>query len=128
MDVDPAHEEEFNRWYNESHVPNLRKVPGYVLAGRFRALDHPAVKNFNTGHRYLAIYEHESEEIIPSLRDRERMSPRGPRRIWYVGERGETSHHRLWLGILPADFQTLQVAEPGVAPHVIPTPMSFRTE
>ena len=75
VDVDPAHEEEFNRWYNESHVPNLLKVPGYVLAGRFRALDHPAVKNFNTGHRYLAIYEHESEEIIPSLRDREKMSP-----------------------------------------------------
>ena len=67
-DVDPEHEIEWDRWYTESHVPNLLNVPGYVSAGRFRMLDHPALSNFNTGPRYLALYECQSEEILPSLR------------------------------------------------------------
>ncbi len=39
MDVDPAHEDEFNDWYNTEHIPLLRKVPGVITARRFRA-DH----------------------------------------------------------------------------------------
>ena len=42
-DVDPGQEAQWNQWYTESHVPNLLKVPGYVLSGRFRVLDHPAL-------------------------------------------------------------------------------------
>ena len=74
-DVDPAHEAEWDCWYTESHVPNLLKVPGYVLAGRFRALDHPALAQFNTGSKYLALYECESEEALPSLRRGEQQHP-----------------------------------------------------
>ncbi len=64
-DVDPTHEAEWDRWYTEFHVHNLLKVAGYVLAGRFRALDHPA----------LALYECESEEALPSLRRGEQQHP-----------------------------------------------------
>ena len=60
-DVDPAHEAQWDRWYTQAHVPNLLKVPGYVLAGRFRVLNHPALASFNTGPKYLAVYECESE-------------------------------------------------------------------
>jgi hypothetical protein len=75
-DVDPAYEEEWDRWYTESHVPNLLRVPGYVMAGRFRALDHPAVNRFNSGPKYLALYECESEEAIRrNLRRGEGMHP-----------------------------------------------------
>ncbi len=74
-DVDPAHEAEWNRWYTDSHVPNLLKVPGYVLAGRFRIVDHPALSGFNTGPKYLALYECESEEVLPSLRAGDGMHP-----------------------------------------------------
>ena len=74
-DVDRAHETEWDRWYTESHVPNLLKVPGYVMAGRFRVLDHPALSSFNTGPKYLALYECESEEVLPSLRPGEQMHP-----------------------------------------------------
>ena len=66
-DVDPAHEEEWNRWYTDSRVPNLLKIPGYAMAGRFRTLGHPVTNNFNSGPRYLALYECESDEVIPSL-------------------------------------------------------------
>ena len=71
---DPAHEEEWNHWYSESHVPNLLKVPGYVMAARFRAIDHPALAEFSTAPRYLALYECESEEAIASLQAGERMN------------------------------------------------------
>lgn len=74
-DVDPAHKEDWNRWYTESHMPNLLNVPGYVLAGRFRVVDHPALAGFNTGPKYLALYECESEEVLPSLRAGDAMHP-----------------------------------------------------
>ena len=66
-DVDPAHEDEWDRWYTESHLPGVLNVPGYALGSRFRRLDHPALADFNTGPRYLALYECDSEEILPTL-------------------------------------------------------------
>ena len=74
-DVDPAYEDQWDRWYTESHVPNLLKIPGYVRAGRFRVLDHPALASFNTGPKYLAIYACESEEVLNTLRLTEEMHP-----------------------------------------------------
>ena len=36
MDVDPADEEEFHRWYNQQHIPERLEIPGYVSARRFQ--------------------------------------------------------------------------------------------
>jgi hypothetical protein len=48
MNVDLAHEAEFNEWYDHEHIPALAKVPGTLCARRFRD---------RTGsHRYLALY------------------------------------------------------------------------
>ena len=66
-DVDPAHEAEWDRWYTESHLPGVLSVPGYVCGARFRRLDHSALQGFNTGPKYLALYECESEDILPTL-------------------------------------------------------------
>ena len=33
-DVAPEMEEEFNRWYNEEHIPLLLRVPGVLWAKR----------------------------------------------------------------------------------------------
>ena len=71
---DPTIEEEWDRWYTESHVPNLLKIPGYAMAGRFRAIEHPAIAKFNTGPKYLALYECEGEKAVESLRDGSNMS------------------------------------------------------
>ena len=43
-DVDPAHEEEWDRWYTESHLPGVLAVPGYACGARFRRFDHPALE------------------------------------------------------------------------------------
>ena len=66
-DVDPAHETEWDRWYTESHLPGVLNVLGYACGARFRRLDHPALTDFNTGPKYLALYECDSEEVLPTL-------------------------------------------------------------
>lgn len=55
IDVKPEMEEEFNRWYNEEHIPNLLSVPGILWAKR----------GINTGKgpKYIAVYEHENIDI-----------------------------------------------------------------
>ena len=73
--VDPAHEEEWDRWYTDSHLPGVVNVPGYVRGARFRSLDHPALADFNTGPKYLALYECESEDILSSLVPGDRIHP-----------------------------------------------------
>ena len=39
LDVDPAHDEEFNRWYAEEHLPAICAVPGTIAVRRFRAIE-----------------------------------------------------------------------------------------
>lgn len=64
-----GHEDDFNRWYDEVHVPEVLEVPGFVSARRFRS-----------GDDYLAIYELEGDDldaVITDFRSRERKPPVG---------------------------------------------------
>ena len=74
-DVDSTHEVEWDRWYTESHLPGVLNVPGYTRGARFRRLDHPALENFNTGPKYLALYECEGEDVLPTLVPGDSMNP-----------------------------------------------------
>jgi hypothetical protein len=58
MDIDPEHEEEFNRWYNEEHVPERLSIPGFLTGRRFQAVEGSP--------KYLALYELESPEVLQS--------------------------------------------------------------
>ena len=55
-DVDPEHEAEFNRWYDEEHIGRLLRVPGFLSASRY-----VAVKG---GPKYLAMYELEEPGVL----------------------------------------------------------------
>jgi len=55
-DVDPEHEAEFNRWYDQEHIKHLLSVPGFLNAGRY-----VAVKG---GPTYLAMYELEEANVL----------------------------------------------------------------
>jgi hypothetical protein len=57
-DIDAGHEAEFNRWYEEEHIARLLQVPGFLSAGRYRAL--------KGGPKYLAIYELEDHAVLRS--------------------------------------------------------------
>ena len=51
--VDPTHEDEFNRWYHEEHLPDVRRrFPQITAARRYRATD-------GREPRYLVIYEYD---------------------------------------------------------------------
>jgi hypothetical protein len=58
IDIDPEHEEEFNRWYNEEHLPERLSCPGFLSGRRFVALEG--------GPKYLALYDLENPEILES--------------------------------------------------------------
>ena len=74
-DVAAEKEQEWNHWYDTLHLPNTLKVPGYVMGGRFRIVQNPAVDWLQMKPKYLAVYELENEEVVPSVMDEERMSP-----------------------------------------------------
>jgi hypothetical protein len=58
-DIDPANEADFNRWYEEEHLDERMRIPGFINARRFTALEG--------GPKYLALYDLESPEYC-SLR------------------------------------------------------------
>ena len=74
-DADPVHEDEWDHWYTASHLPGVVNVPGYAYGARFRRLDHPSLSGFNTGPKYLAVYECDSEEVLPTLVPGDRIHP-----------------------------------------------------
>ena len=51
-------EEEFNRWYNEHHLPERVSVPGIHSGRRYQLSEGEG------GAKYLAIYELEDEEVL----------------------------------------------------------------
>ncbi len=53
--IPPEREEEFNRWYNEEHVPQVLQFKGVVSARRYRALEGEPT------FRYMAVYELQDE-------------------------------------------------------------------
>ena len=53
-DVAPENDEEYNRWYNEEHIPERLSIPGVLDAARYQAVQG--------GPKYLAVYELESYE------------------------------------------------------------------
>jgi hypothetical protein len=57
-DIDPEMEEEFNRWYEEEHIPWLLRVPG-VLSARRGVSQEGSPK-------YFSIYEHENINVQKS--------------------------------------------------------------
>jgi hypothetical protein len=58
MNVSPEVEDEFNKWYDDEHIPALAAVPGVSCARRFRATQ---------GHlKYVALYHVASPEVVAS--------------------------------------------------------------
>ncbi len=57
MNAAAAGEADFNRWYDEEHIPALAAVPGTLCARRFRATQ-------TSKQIYLALYHLESPEVV----------------------------------------------------------------
>jgi hypothetical protein len=57
VDIDPAAADDFNRWYDETHLPEILACPGFVSCTRFECAG-------GREPRYLAIYELEGEDAL----------------------------------------------------------------
>ena len=57
-DVPPEVEDEYNRWYNEEHIPERLSIPGVLSAARYEALQG--------GPKHLAAYELENSDTYNS--------------------------------------------------------------
>lgn len=57
-DIEPAFEDEFNRWYEEEHLGERMAIPGFLSARRFRAIEGAP--------KYLALYDLETPEVLQS--------------------------------------------------------------
>ena len=58
VDIDSEHDADFNAWYNDEHVGDLMKFPGFLNFARYQAL--------KGSPRYLAMYELESVGALES--------------------------------------------------------------
>ncbi len=59
----PGREDEFNQWYENVHVPEVLRMPGFLSGQRYRVVD-PETSELP---RYLAVYEIESDDIAATL-------------------------------------------------------------
>ena len=77
--IQPEKENEFNEWYNNTHVPDVLKTPGFVRATRY--------ENSNPAEgrgKYQALYEIETDDLgktmaelvehVDKLKEQGRMS------------------------------------------------------
>lgn len=59
--VDPAREDEYNDWYDNTHVPEICAVPGFVSARRYKV--HDATRGDAAAPAYLAVYEIDADDL-----------------------------------------------------------------
>ncbi|KAI8989214.1 hypothetical protein BD414DRAFT_329741 [Trametes punicea] len=69
VDVKPDQgaEEDFNKWYDEEHIPMFAKIPGWVRSRRFVLVDAGAIGTDATDEKppkYIAIHEWEGPEAL----------------------------------------------------------------
>jgi len=61
--ADPAREQEFNEWYDNTHVPDILETPGFVGATRYELVGDPGPGQ----GKYLAIYQVETDDFPSTM-------------------------------------------------------------
>ncbi|MCK9899885.1 hypothetical protein CC117_21700 [Parafrankia colletiae] len=62
-------EEEYNRWYDEDHIPGILQVPGFLAARRYHVREAGHLQVPPGSFRYLTIYEIETDDVDAMLRE-----------------------------------------------------------
>ena len=63
--ADASREDEFNKWYDEVHIPDVTSVAGVVSGRRFKK----AGGADDGGYPYLAIYEIDSDDVDVTMKE-----------------------------------------------------------
>ena len=62
-------DDEFNQWYNNQHIPDVLKIPGFVAAQRFKLAGAQMEGGTTSPWRYLALYELETDDLAGALKE-----------------------------------------------------------
>src|SRR5688500_2256549 len=58
-----AREDDFNRWYTETHVPELLKLPGFTSGTRYKLSSEQLMPGAQAPGPYLALYDIEGDDL-----------------------------------------------------------------
>jgi hypothetical protein len=61
-------DDEFNKWYNKQHIPDVLKIPGIVAAQRF-GLAAAQMEGVASPWRYVALYELDTDDLAGALKE-----------------------------------------------------------
>jgi hypothetical protein len=61
----PDREDEYNKWYDNTHIPEMCQIPGVVSGRRYKtsAVQMAGVGPDPSTHEYVAIYELDSDDL-----------------------------------------------------------------
>jgi len=87
-------EDEFNKWYDEKHIPEVRRVPGVLSGKRFQRVGGRGEQE--PRYEYLAIYDVDTDDPDSFLETLEDYLANG--KI----ERGKLYRHPTWTALYKA--------------------------
>lgn len=74
--TDDSRADEFNRWYNDTHLADIVDLPGVVAATRYEVQKIPVLRGSDPPtHRYLAIYEIEADDLVAVAKALSKAAP-----------------------------------------------------
>ncbi len=91
--ISPEQEDEFNRWYNQEHVPQFLSYPGTVSARRYRSIMG------EDKYRYIAVYEVQDEATLHRMLESEHFAALKAdydARFGGVSERVRAAYVQVW--------------------------------
>ena len=103
--TDSDREEEFNRWYSHTHLPDLSAAKGHTRSRRYVSVDPEQTRPV-----YMVLYEFEGDDITASIQDLLRIAMSefaAGRHIDCVGPVTELPS-QIWQEIDPASLKPLE--------------------
>jgi hypothetical protein len=73
----PEKEDEYNDWYNNTHIPAILKLDGYVGASRWKLSAARPAADALAERQYLAIYELETDDLPGAFERLQRANAAG---------------------------------------------------
>ena len=110
-DIDPEHEADYHRWYDEEHIARLLAVPGFLSAGRYVAL--------KGGPKNLALFELETADVLrtSAFLDEVRFRPSAKRVAASGGTIGRNYLINAYRQFFPMHTNPIEMTQ-GPAPYL----------
>ncbi|MBL7489101.1 hypothetical protein I6A60_22220 [Frankia sp. AgB1.9] len=65
----PEREAEYNRWYDEEHIPDVCAIPGFVAARRYHVREAGSMKGTPGIPPYVILYEIEADDFAVPMEE-----------------------------------------------------------